>query len=59
MSIGEFAREVSKKNLTDIKEYFEKNPYSTQADCARVLGLNPVTVNRHVKTLRQEMKKGG
>lgn len=59
MSIGEFAREVSKKNLADIKEYFEKNPYSTQADCARALGLNPVTVNRHVKTLRQEMKKGG
>lgn len=57
MSISDVARRVSDKNLNDIKAFFEKNPYSSQTDCANYLGLNKVTVWRHLKTLKKELRE--
>ena len=45
------------KNRASIKEYFTKNPGNTMTECARVLGLNLVTVSRHVKALQSGGEK--
>lgn len=37
----------------DIKAFFRKDPYATQMDCARALGVSKATVWRHVRALRE------
>lgn len=45
-------------NLRRVREYFETHLCATQVECAEFLGCRTETVNRHVKTIRDEWRQG-
>ena len=45
-------REVGEINRTRVFNWFSNNICGKQRDCARELGLTPMTVVRHVKSIR-------
>lgn len=55
MSIGEYNRNISEKNKESIRSFFKNNPFCTQLECAKALGMNVMTVSKHIKSLRQEI----
>lgn len=55
-NVGALRREVGERNKARVLEYFRANPFKTQRDCAKELGLNVCVISRHVMTLRAEME---
>lgn len=41
-------------NRRSIEDYFKANPFATQQECARDLGLGVMAVSRHFRALRAE-----
>jgi len=54
--VGDQKIEERERNRTAIFMFFRENPASKQIDCAKVLGMNPVTINKHVKAIRSGWK---
>jgi DNA invertase Pin-like site-specific DNA recombinase len=46
--------QLGEDNYYMVREYFRTHLCATQVECARSLGLNKMTVNRHVKRIRAE-----
>lgn len=55
MSIGDYNRKISESNKEAIRSFFKNNPFCTQLECAKALGMNVMTVSKHIKSLRQEI----
>lgn len=49
-------REVGEDNRTRVFNWFSQNICGKQVDCARELGLTPMTIVRHVKSIRAGWK---
>jgi DNA-binding CsgD family transcriptional regulator len=49
---GEHMRELSKKNLEEIRQWFLKNPGGTKKECSVKLKLSYPTVLKHVKDIQ-------
>lgn len=45
------------ENLNRVRAFFENHLCATQSECARTLGLSPMAVNRHVRTIRNEWRQ--
>ncbi len=48
--------ELGDKNLEAVRIFFGEHLCATQNECARVLGLSVMAVNRHVKEIRKEWR---
>lgn len=57
--VSEHMKNIADENRQRVLEYFRKNPFSNQAKCAAELGMSPVTVGRHVRSLRGQMMEEG
>jgi len=49
---------VKKKNIEAIEDFMRENPYSTARECSNAIGMNYVTVTRHIRTLKKALKDG-
>lgn len=47
-------KQESEKNRMNIVKFFKDNPGATKVQCAKSLGINKVTVARHVKIILSE-----
>lgn len=48
--------ELGAANLEAVRTFFATHLCASQVDCVKALGLSPMAVNRHVKTIRSEWK---
>lgn len=53
-NIGEHRAALGEATRRSIEAYFEGNPFATQIECARDLGISAVTVSKHFGILRAE-----
>ncbi len=51
---GEHWVKVRADNLQKVKDFFIKNPGSTQKECAEAVGLSPSSIATMVKILTKE-----
>lgn len=52
--IGQIKRDEAAATRARIVQYMVENPVARQQECARDLGLNVMTVSRHMTALRAE-----
>ena len=50
--------ELGQQNLERVRQYFRLHPCATQVECAEALKLSTMAVNRHVKQIRAEWRRG-
>lgn len=55
---GRHMSERGKKNRQRIIAFFKANPGALQRECADALDLNLTTVEKHIRKIRDESKKG-
>lgn len=48
--------EEGERNREAVRRWFQAHLCGTQAECAADLGLSPMAVNRHVRSIRSEWK---
>ena len=51
---GFHGKQIAKKNLEKIKEWFCKNPESTITDCCKNTGLSYPTVKKHLSKIPEK-----
>lgn len=56
--IGQMKRDEAAATRQRIVDYMTANPVARQQECARDLGLNVMTVSRHITALRAEWLEG-
>jgi DNA-binding transcriptional regulator LsrR (DeoR family) len=49
---GEFMKKHGDINRARVWHFFQKNPFSNQKECAKILGLSRLTVGSHLKAIR-------
>lgn len=53
---GSWSRENKRRIRKDIIDFFTRNKGSTQVECSKSIGVSAVTVNTHMKEIREEAK---
>ncbi len=48
---GSYRVKMRIKNVKRVRDFFEKNPGALRKDCARELGLSPMTVRSIIREL--------
>ncbi len=56
---GHNSRKTKKENAKRVRDFFEKNPKSTQKECAETLGLSDLTVRRRMREIADQEKVDG
>lgn len=48
---GLHTKKIESENIKKVKDFFKKNPNSTQTECSEETGLSLVTIRKHVRNL--------